>query len=138
MAEEFIPLNSAEYDNDIAWYTAAASGIASGILKVPEGVFSLAAELIDLGADTNTAASVEQFFDKLNPFEEIAEERAIGRLTEALVQVGVPGAIGFKLANKAARNLTARALGAKKAGMYPTLKSKGIQMSLRIQDSLLP
>ena len=59
------------------------SGIASGLLKIPEGVVSLAAELIDLGADTNTAASVEEFFDKLNPFEEIAEERAIGKLTEA-------------------------------------------------------
>ncbi len=135
MAEEFIPLNSAEYDNDTAWYTAAASGIASGILKVPEGVFSLAAELIDLGADTNTAASVEQFFDKLNPFEEIAEERAIGRLTEALVQVGVPGAIGFKLANKAARNLTAKALRAKRANNYANLKSKNLMSAMgKVKD----
>ena len=136
MAQEFIPLNSAEYGNDTAWYTSAVAGIASGILKVPEGIFSLAAELIDLGADTDTAAGVEQFFDKLNPFEEIAEERAIGKLTEALVQIGVPGTIGFKLANKAARNMTARALGARKAGMYPTLKSKGIQMSLRKAQEL--
>ena len=135
MAEEWIPLNSAEYDNDTAWYTAAASGIASGILKVPEGVFSLAAELIDLGADTNTAASVEQFFDKLNPFEEIAEERAIGRLTEALVQVGVPGAIGFKLANKAARNLTAKALRAKRANNYANLKSKNLMSAMgKVKD----
>ena len=80
---EFLPLNNAEENNDTAWYTAAAAGIASGLLKIPEGVVSLAAELIDLGADTNTAASVEEFFDKLNPFEEIAEERAIGKLTEA-------------------------------------------------------
>ena len=135
MAEEWIPLNSAEYDNDTAWYTAAASGIASGILKVPEGVFSLAAELIDLGADTNTAASVEQFFDKLNPFEEIAEERAIGRLTEALVQVGVPGAMGFKLANKAARNLTAKALRAKRANNYANLKSKNLMSAMgKVKD----
>ena len=135
MAEEFIPLNSAEYDNDTSWYTAAASGIASGILKIPEGVFSLAAELIDLGADTNTAASVEQFFDKLNPFEEIAEERAIGRLTEALVQVGVPGAIGFKLANKAARNLTAKALRAKRANNYANLKSKNLMSAMgKVKD----
>ena len=135
MAEEFIPLNSAEYDNDTAWYTAAASGIASGILKVPEGVFSLAAELIDLGADTNTAASVEQFFDKINPFEEIADDRAIGKLTEALVQVGVPGAIGFKLANKAARNLTAKALRAKRAGNYANLKSKNLMSAMgKVKD----
>ena len=119
---EFLPLNNAEQNNDTAWYTAAASGIASGLLKIPEGVVSLAAELIDLGADTNTAASVEEFFDKLNPFEEIAEERAIGKLTETLVQVGVPGAIGFKAANKVARNLTAKAIRAKKANAYANLR----------------
>ena len=41
---EFLPLNNAEQNNDTAWYTAAASGIASGLLKIPEGVFSLGAE----------------------------------------------------------------------------------------------
>ena len=35
MAEEFLPLSYAEEDNDRAWYTSAAAGIASGILKVP-------------------------------------------------------------------------------------------------------
>ena len=55
---EFVPLISEEEGNDAAWYTAGAAGIASGILKVPEGIFSLAAELIDLGLDTNTAGSV--------------------------------------------------------------------------------
>ena len=74
---EFLPLNNAEQNNDTAWYTAAAAGVASGLLKIPEGVFSLTAELIDLGADTNTAASVEEFFDKLNPFEEIVDVNAI-------------------------------------------------------------
>jgi hypothetical protein len=130
MAEEFLPLNSAERDNDTAWYTAAASGIASGLLKIPEGVFSLGAELIDLGADTNIAADVEQFFDKLNPFEEIAEERAIGKLTEAIVQVGVPGAIGFKVANRAARNLTAKALRARRAGAYANLRGPELMKAL--------
>ena len=133
---EFIPLSSIEKENDVSWYKSFAAGVASGILKIPEGVVSLAAELIDLGADTDTAASVEEFFDKLNPFEEVAEQRAIGKLTESLIQIGVPGGIGAKLANKAARNLTARALGAKRAGMYPNLKGKGIQMSLRKAQEL--
>ena len=78
---EFIPVSSGEEDSEVSWYTAGLSGIASGLIKVPEGVFSLGAELIDLGFDTNTAADVEMFFDKLNPFEEIAEERGIGKLT---------------------------------------------------------
>ena len=69
------PLIPEEENNDTSWYTAGAAGIASGIIKVPEGIVSLAAELIDLGADSNTAAKVEQFFDTLNPFEEIAEKQ---------------------------------------------------------------
>ena len=105
---EFIPLISAEKDNEVSWYRAAAAGVASGILKVPEGIVSLAAELIDLGMDSDKAAEVERFFDKLNPFEEVAEERAIGKITEALVSIGVPGGIGFKLGSAAIK--------AKKAG----------------------
>ena len=44
-----IPLNPTEENNEISWYKAGAAGVASGLLKVPEGIFSLAAELIDLG-----------------------------------------------------------------------------------------
>ena len=86
---EFVPLISEEEGNDTAWYTAGAAGIASGLFKVPEGVFSLAAELIDLGLDTNTAGKVEQFFDFINPFDELAQQHGAGKLTEALVSIGV-------------------------------------------------
>ena len=113
MAEEFTPLLPAEEGNEASWYTAGLSGIASGLIKVPEGVFSLGAELIDLGFDTNTAADVEIFFDKLNPFEEIAEQKGIGKLTEALTSIGVPGTAGFKL-------------GSKLANRYFTKKRQGI------------
>ena len=41
---------------------SALAGVASGLIKVPEGVISLGAELIDLGFDTNTAAKVEKTF----------------------------------------------------------------------------
>ena len=99
---KFTPMFSAEENNEVSWYTAGLSGIASGLIKVPEGVFSLGAELIDLGFDTNTAADVESFFDKLNPFEEIAEQKGIGKLTEALTSIGVPGTYGFKVGSKLA------------------------------------
>ena len=101
---------------------SAAAGIASGLIKVPEGVFSLGAELIDLGFDTNTAAKVEQTFDTINVFEDAAQDRAIGRLVETLVQVGVPGTVGFKLASGAVK--------AKKAGNYANLKGSGIVKAL--------
>mgnify|MGYP003673787895 CR=1 FL=1 len=111
---DLIPFNSAEENNETSWYTAFGAGLVSGLIKVPEGIVSLGAELIDLGADTNTVASVEQFFDKINPFEEVAEERTIGKLSEALVQIGVPGSAGFK----AASNLASKAIKAKQAGAY--------------------
>ena len=113
----------AEDNNEVSSITAGVAGIASGLIKVPEGVVSLGAELIDLGLDTNTAVSVEQFFDKINPFEEVAQERAVGRLTEALVQIGIPGTIGAKVATK----LATKAINAKKAGNYLNVASKNVK-----------
>ena len=94
---EFVPLISEEEGNDTAWYIAGAAGIGSGLFKVPEGVFSLAAELIDLGLDTNLAGKVEQAFDFINPFDELAQQHGAGKLTEALVSIGVPSTIGFEI-----------------------------------------
>ena len=134
MAEKYLPLNEAERDSDRSWYSSFASGIASGIIKVPEGVFSLTAELIDLGFDTDTASDVEQFFDKVNIFEDAAQDRAVGKLTEAIIQVGVPGTAGFKLANQAARNLTSRTLKAKRANAFADFRKSKDRVALR--DSL--
>ena len=118
MAEFLAPLNSAEEDSETSWYKSFGAGLVSGLIKIPEGVVSLGAELVDLGADSNTAADVEQFFDKMNPFEEIAEENTIGKLTEAIMQIAVPGGIGFKVASKAARKMATKALKAKRNKAY--------------------
>ena len=40
-------LNSAEQGNETSWYKAFGAGLASGIIKIPEGIVSLGAELID-------------------------------------------------------------------------------------------
>ena len=135
MAEDNLPSYlsaSAEEDESTSWYTAGAAGIASGVLKIPEGVVSLAAELIDLGADTNTAASVEEFFDKLNPFEEVAEERAIGKITETLVSLGVPATAGFRLGSK----MGARALKAARENRYGKIGQKKVYKNLQATDRL--
>ena len=104
------------------------AGVASGLIKVPEGVISLGAELIDLGFDTDTAAKVEKAFDTINVFEDIAQDRAVGRLVETLVQVGVPGTVGFKLASAAVK--------AKKAGNYANLSSPNIAKALNKTNDL--
>ena len=71
---EFIPLSTPEKNSDASWYTAIGAGLVSGVIKTVEGVVSLGAELIDLGADSNVAADVEKFFDKVNIFEDTADE----------------------------------------------------------------
>ena len=125
MAEDNRSLNSAETNNETSWYKAFGAGLLSGAIKIPEGVISLGAELIDLGADSDTASSVEEFFDKINIFEDTAEERTIGKLTEAITQIAVPGGIGFKAANAAARKMTTKALKAKRKGVYAEFGKKG-------------
>jgi len=116
----------AENNQKLSNIESSMAGIASGMLKVPEGIVSLGAELIDLGFDTNTAADIEMFFEKLNPFEAAAEERAIGRLTEALVQLGVPGTVGAKAATK----IATKALNAKKSGNLLNAASPSVKSGL--------
>ena len=125
-------LETPEQNNEVSGATAFAAGLGSGVIKTVEGVVSLGAELIDLGADTNTAAQVEAFFDKINPLEELAEQRAIGRLTEALVQVGIPGAAGAKLAT----TLATKALKAKKAGKLVSFKNPNIAKGKKKAEEL--
>ena len=126
------PLIPAEQNNEASWYTSGLAGIVSGGIKVVEGAFSLGAELIDLGLDTNTAAQVEMFFDKLNPLEEIAEQTGVGKLTQALVQIGVPGTAGFKLGTK----LYNKYFEAKKAGKLVSAGSKNLAKQKEIADKL--
>ena len=114
--------SSSSDDDDIGIIRSTLSGIASGVFKIPEGFFSLGANLIDLGLNTNTAASVEKFFDTINPFDEAAEATAAGRIAELIVNIGVPGGIAFK----AGKNLTKAALAAKQNGNYYTLTGTGL------------
>jgi hypothetical protein len=128
MAKEIDPfgyfdLTPQEQSSETSAITAMFAGIASGIIKVPEGVISLGAELIDLGFDTDTAVEVEKAFDKINIFEEVADDRAIGKIAETLIQVGVPGTIGFKLASGAVK--------AKKAGNYMNAASPNAQKAAK-------
>jgi len=97
------------------------AGVVSGAIQIPKGVFSLGAELIDLGFDTNAASNVEEFFDKINPFEEIAKETTTGKITEALTQIGIPGVAGYRIGSQ----IASKALDAKKTGKYFNLSDAG-------------
>jgi len=123
-----------EEDKEIGTIRSILSGVASGVFKIPEGVVSLGANLIDLGAGTNTAASVEKFFDKINPFDEAAEATAAGKITELIVNLGIPGGIAFKAGRTFAKN----ALLAKQNGKYVQLTGQaGKKLLKNIKDGEL-
>jgi len=111
-------------------FVSALAGIGSGLFKIPEGFVSLGATLMDLGADTNKAAEVEEFFAKINPFDELAEATTAGKITELITNIGVPGGIAFKVGNGLAKG----ALVAKRSDKYLNLggdMSKAISKKLK-------
>ena len=90
------PLSNSK-NNKVGTIESVLSGVASGLIGIPKGFFSLGATLIDLGAGTRYAAEVESFFDDLTEFDEKAEATAAGKITEALVNIGIPAVRGIKL-----------------------------------------
>jgi hypothetical protein len=133
---------------EVGGLTSAIAGIPSGLVKTVEGVVSLGAELMDLGAGqmlnlpstkgstVSAAQDVEEFFDKLNVFEETAEARATGKLTQALVQIGVPGTAGAKGMTVLANQLAKKAIKAKKNGKYANIMSKNAQKGIKKAEEL--
>ena len=73
------------------------AGIGSGFFKIFEGAATLGATLMDLGVDQNRAEAVEAYFDEINPFDEMAEATAAGKITELIVNIGIPGGFAFKI-----------------------------------------
>ena len=95
-------------DKDYGLTTSILAGVGSGVFKIFEGAATLGATLLDLGVDKNRAEAVEAYFDEINPFDEAAEATAAGKITEVLVNLGVPGTFAFtkaaSLANTALNN----------------------------------
>jgi len=89
--------------NKVGTIESMLSGVASGLIAIPKGFFSLGASLMDLGVNSGKAAAVEQWFDDLTEFDEKAEATAAGKITEALVNIGIPGGLAFKSASGMAK-----------------------------------
>ena len=113
---------------------SVASGIGSGLIKIPLGLVSVAAEVYDAvqgegqNIDDGAVARLEQFIDDsvvgdvLAGLEDKARDTAAGRITEALVQVGIPAARGAKIAGQ----ITSKAITAIKGGNKVGLKNKNL------------
>jgi hypothetical protein len=124
----FVPLDiqpskksKEDKEDKVGFFESALAGVATGLWNIPKGFVSLGAEIYDLAADTNTAKEVEEWFDNVNPFDDEAEARTVGKITQALTQVGIPAYQGFKIGS----SLASRALAARKTGKYMKLGTIG-------------
>ena len=143
MAQSFseVKLSPPEEHNDPSIIGSVGAGIATGLIRIPEGAASLFASLYDLTNDTDTATEVEEWFDKniynkLGDIDEKAESTTAGKITAALVNIGVPGGIAFRYGTKLAQG----AINATKAGKYFTLSNKTLadqaQKALKLNKAL--
>jgi hypothetical protein len=105
---------------DSAWYTSMLAAIPSGLFKIAEGITTLGATLLDLGVDKDRAEAVEDFFAKINPFDEAANATAAGKITELIVNLGVPGVPAFNMASGLAKATAT----AKQSGKYLSTMEK--------------
>ena len=111
---------------------SVAAGIGSGLIKIPLGLVSVAAELYDatqgegVNYDESAVARLEKFIDDsvvgdvINGLEDKARDTAAGRITEALVQVGVPAARAAKLAG----NIAVKVVGGIQKGKRVSVTGK--------------
>ena len=110
--------------DDVGFFESALAGVATGLWNIPKGVFSFGAEIYDLIGDTNTAKEIEDWFDDVNPWDDEAEARTIGKITTAIASIGPLALKGAQLGVRASL-LARRALQAKESGRYLSLAKVG-------------
>ena len=114
--------------DDVGFFESALAGVATGLWNIPKKVFSFGAEMYDLVGDTNTAKEVEDWFDDVNPFDDEAEARTVGKITTAISQVA-PMALfgatrGILMADRI-RKMAQAAIAAKKSNRVMNLSRIG-------------
>ena len=130
-------LQEPETETNLA--VSVASGIGSGLIKIPLGLASVAAEVYDAvqgegqNIDDGAVARLEKFIDDsvvgdvIQGLEDRARDTAAGRITEALVQVGIPAARGAKIAGQIASKIITAIKGGKRVGFKNKNLLKGAQ-----------
>jgi len=82
-----------DYDNpeDEGAVQEIAEGLGSGVIGIPQGIAETVTSIIDLGAGTDYTSAVTQGFNNFRNKHGIDPAGAAGKITEGLVQFGVPG-----------------------------------------------
>ena len=125
-------LSKLEEQNETNLAVSIAAGIGSGLIKIPVGLASVAAEVYDavrgegVEIEDSAVARLEKFIDDsivgdvLSGLEDKARDTAAGRITEALVQVGVPAARGAKIGGQIATKLIGKIKSGKRVSLRGT------------------
>jgi len=119
-------------NNKVGTFESVLAGIGSGLIGIPKGLFSLGATLMDLGANTGKAAEVERWFDDLTTWDEKAEATAAGKLTEILVNIGVPGGVAFRHGTKMAGTAMQAARNGKYLDLDNPILKKGMKDAYKL------
>ncbi|MDC3295062.1 hypothetical protein OAU79_00090 [bacterium] len=105
------------FESEVGVTESIISGVGSGIIKIPKGFVNLGAMIMDLGAEENLSvdkskvAQLENWWDKTmfgmieKKLDSKAKETAVGRITEALVQLYG----GWKAVGSSANKITDKA-----------------------------
>ena len=96
---------SSKKEDDVGFFESALAGVATGLWNIPKGIVSLGAEIFDLIGDTNTAKDVEQWFDDVNPFDDEAEARTVGKIMTAIASIGPVAVKGAQIGVQTAINV---------------------------------
>ena len=121
--------------NNPSQIEAGVAGIASGIIRIPAGIPQFAAEVIDLGLGTDLATDFEKIIDRIDPFDKVAEEKALGKITQTLTQLVGVGKIGSEVFS-AIVDKAGKAIKAKRSGKYADLKNPNVRKAVEKADKL--
>jgi hypothetical protein len=85
------------------FFTEAGEGVLSGLSKIPEGIVTTGFLAYDAITGNRATDAVEAWFDGIRSDLGIDPEGAAGKVTEALVQFGIPGIAAASYVSKAGR-----------------------------------
>jgi len=85
------------------FFTEAGEGVLSGLSKIPEGIITTGTLLSDAITGGRATDVVEKWFDDIREDLGIDPEGAAGKVTEALVQFGIPGVAAASAVSKLGR-----------------------------------
>jgi hypothetical protein len=85
------------------FFTEAGEGVLSGLSKIPEGLVTTGTLAYDAITGDRATDTVEAWFDGIREDLGIDPEGAAGKVTEALVQFGIPGIAAASYVSKAGR-----------------------------------